>query len=382
MADVKPDPDVKVEPEAAEPTKSEIAIIEQTEYYFGDANIRRDKFMKQTLDENDGWMPMEIMLKFNRLKQLSEDKQVIAEALRKSTSGLLEVSEDGSKMRRSASRPVPEWNDNVKKDTNNRTVYVKGFPKTSTLVEVESFFTSNGFGKKAVWNIVLRRQLDNKEFKGSVFVEFCDTETVEKFVGGTYRLPEAEEDLLVLTRNDYYKRKEGERKELKDKLRESAVAAAIATAADNTESEELKYENGCVLTFDKCGEETTRESLKEIFGKDEEIQWVNFTKGDADGKIRFASPGGAERALEILLKENESGKITIDGAEATCTVLAGDAEEEYYREVRREVASAKARSRQSRFNHYRHTGRGKFRGGKRHGGGGYDGAPRAKRSRD
>ena len=34
---------------------------------------------------------METMIKFNRLKQMSEDVAVIAAAMRKSTSGLMEV---------------------------------------------------------------------------------------------------------------------------------------------------------------------------------------------------------------------------------------------------------------------------------------------------
>jgi len=35
---------------------------------------------------------LEVMLRFNRLKALSDDEAVVAAALRKSTSGLMEVS--------------------------------------------------------------------------------------------------------------------------------------------------------------------------------------------------------------------------------------------------------------------------------------------------
>lgn len=37
------------------------------QYYFGDRNLPRDKFMQGMLKENkDGWIPVETMLKFNK----------------------------------------------------------------------------------------------------------------------------------------------------------------------------------------------------------------------------------------------------------------------------------------------------------------------------
>lgn len=36
------------------------------QYYFGDHNLPRDKFLKEQLQLDDGWVPFETMLKFNR----------------------------------------------------------------------------------------------------------------------------------------------------------------------------------------------------------------------------------------------------------------------------------------------------------------------------
>ena len=287
----------------------ELQIIQQVEYYFGDANLRKDKFMKQTLDENDGWMPLATLLKFNRLKKLSDDADVISGSLKKSTSGLLEVAEDNTKVRRSLSRPVPELTDSVKKETNVRTVYIKGFPTTFKLEDIESFLAAEGFAKGVIGNVVLRRQLESRDFKGSVFVEFINLETSEKFLESKHSLEGSDEALITLSRNDYYKKKEDERKELRGKVRESAVAAA-AEVAGQIEEEELKFEPECVLCFDKCGPETTREALKALFGRFEDIQWVNFMKGETCGKIRFANAGGATKALEAVRKESEDGTVS------------------------------------------------------------------------
>lgn len=70
-----------------------------------------------------------------------------------------------------------------------------------------------------------------------------------------------------------------------------------------------------------------------------------------------------------------STQVKIDGVEATCHVLEGDAEVKYYKEVRREVASVKAKNRQNRG----FGGRGRGRGFKRSGG--HRDEPRAKRGR-
>lgn len=59
-------------------------IIRQVEYYFGDFNLPRDKFLLEETKSDDGWVTMETMLKFKRLAELSKDEKVIVEALKQS----------------------------------------------------------------------------------------------------------------------------------------------------------------------------------------------------------------------------------------------------------------------------------------------------------
>ena len=51
-------------------------IVRQIEHYFGDYNLPRDKFLKETIKADDGWVPMETMLNFQRLAALSTDAKV------------------------------------------------------------------------------------------------------------------------------------------------------------------------------------------------------------------------------------------------------------------------------------------------------------------
>lgn len=59
-----------------------------------------------------------------RLSHLSTDFSVIVEALRKSKTGLMEISEDKTKIRRSPNKPLPELNEQYKAAIRNRSVYV------------------------------------------------------------------------------------------------------------------------------------------------------------------------------------------------------------------------------------------------------------------
>lgn len=42
-----------------------------TQYYFGDHNLPRDRFLKEQLQVDDGWVTLETMLKFNRFVYFS-----------------------------------------------------------------------------------------------------------------------------------------------------------------------------------------------------------------------------------------------------------------------------------------------------------------------
>lgn len=69
-----------------------IVLVVFLQYYFGDANLARDKFLQEERNKDNGWVSLSVLLTFNRLKTLTEDSAVIMTALRKSTNELLEVS--------------------------------------------------------------------------------------------------------------------------------------------------------------------------------------------------------------------------------------------------------------------------------------------------
>ncbi|KAK6938991.1 La-type HTH domain [Dillenia turbinata] len=71
------------------------SIIHQIDYYFSDANLLKDEYLKQNMDEQ-GWVPITLIAGFNRVKNLTSNIQLILDALRGST--VVEVQ--GDKVRR------------------------------------------------------------------------------------------------------------------------------------------------------------------------------------------------------------------------------------------------------------------------------------------
>ena len=63
-------------------------IVRQLEFYFSRANLSQDKFMVEQITTGpDRFISLETMLKFNKLKSMTEDKTVIVEALAASATG-------------------------------------------------------------------------------------------------------------------------------------------------------------------------------------------------------------------------------------------------------------------------------------------------------
>ncbi|VEN56690.1 unnamed protein product, partial [Callosobruchus maculatus] len=96
-------------------------IIRQLEYYFGDINLPRDKFLQEKIKEDEGWVTIETLLTFKRLASLSSDANVIADAAAKSEDKIVLVSEDKKKIRRNPEKPVPEYDTERKKQVMEKT---------------------------------------------------------------------------------------------------------------------------------------------------------------------------------------------------------------------------------------------------------------------
>ena len=83
---------IKTEEQPCELTLLEKKVIRQVEFYFGDYNLPKDRFMLKVFEENGGWMPMDTLMTFKRLKSLTSDQDFVMSALQKSPTRLITVT--------------------------------------------------------------------------------------------------------------------------------------------------------------------------------------------------------------------------------------------------------------------------------------------------
>lgn len=313
----------------------ETSIIRQLEYYFGDSNLYRDKFLQEQIKKDAGWVDIKTLLTFKRLQALSEDPKVIVDSIQKSDEGLIEVHEDKTKIRRHPERPLVEQNEEVRKEIVSRTVYVKGFPLDSDMDSLINFFNNRG----KVVNIVMRKYHDKNEkvykFKGSVFVTFADKEQGEEFVK-LEKIEYKDVALIKKWQEQYNEEKREERNSQKQKK-----------IADEKPEDAIELAKGAVLNLDGFDPEATREMIRTAFQDivgDYTMVFIEFEKGQSSGHIRFAE----ENAAIEVFKKITDGKVTVNDKEITVRLLEGDEEEKYLKE---QVQNIRARRKQMNEKH-------------------------------
>ncbi|EPY50933.1 La protein [Schizosaccharomyces cryophilus OY26] len=174
-------------------------VLKQVEFYFSDSNLPRDKFLWTVSQKNQGWVPIQTIASFKRMRRYQPLEAVVA-ALRKSPE-LLEVDEAGEKVRRKV--PIVRPDPSAIQRSMESSVYVKGFgeEQEDTQFVLERYFEKEG-GELA--SLRLRRDDDNK-FKGSVFVEFKTPEIakgfLEKVKGSPLKFNENE--LTIMSKKEY-----------------------------------------------------------------------------------------------------------------------------------------------------------------------------------
>ncbi|XP_066586347.1 la protein homolog [Prorops nasuta] len=299
-------------------------IKSQVEFYFGNVNLQRDKFLAEQRKLDDGWIPMSIMLKFKLLSSLSTDVDVILKALE--TSDLIEISEDRKKIRRSLDHPLPTFDENYRKEQEARTVYLKGFPQKGITIEhLKSFFSQY----EPFENIIMRKFLNkNKqyEFKGSIFVQFNTLENAKKFMERE-AIKYGNVELIRKWSEEHSKEKEAEKVDRKQKKKDKASKAEEDKETNESEKEqEINLPKGTILYLEGMDPTVTREIIKEHLAPfNVTAAFVDFRKGDTSGYVRLQG----EDTGKIVIDKLTEGKLKLNDELVSCRVLEGDEEEKY-----------------------------------------------------
>ena len=165
----------------------EETIRKQIEFYFGDINLSKDKFLQSATAQNNGWVQISILLTFNRIKALTTDPMVILNSL--TTSTLIQVNEATNSIRRKTSLIKP-FIDVMKG------VYVGGVPIDT--INVIDLIKETFIGYDILFIKVLR---DNSIFNGSVLIDFNTRQDADKAIESSFNI--GSESLTISRKIDY-----------------------------------------------------------------------------------------------------------------------------------------------------------------------------------
>nr|XP_033323341.1 la protein homolog [Megalopta genalis] len=304
-------------------------IKSQVEFYFGDVNMQKDKFLIDQTKLDNGWIPMSIMLNFKMLTSMSKNSDTILKALE--SSELIEISEDRKKIRRSPKHPLPVYNEEYRKAQEARTVYLKGFPLNDTNIEkLKNFFSDF----EPFENIIMRKYCtaDKKlRFKGSIFVQFRTLEDAKAFMAREL-IKYGNTELIKKWSVDYAigKAKEKEDKRQKRSEHKAKKNDTGKEKMDEDSGEENEKETtlpkGCVIHFSDVPEKCKREDIKERLGElQASVAFVDFRMGDKQGWVRLQG----ENSAKTLVDKMKNNRVLINKKEVVCRILEGEEEEEY-----------------------------------------------------
>lgn len=261
-------------------------IVKQLEYYFSDTNLPYDKFLQNEIKIDDGWVKIVVLLTFKRLAAISDNKAVIAAAVKKSPNTILEVDETNEKIRRKPDHVVPVANSEFLNDMIERSVYCKGFSKTTTMDELLDFAAT--FGDNTITKVTPRR-LKNKEFKGSLYFTFNTKEQA---------------DIFLKQASVKYNNVELERKWEKDFLieKKKEYDEKIAKKDEKIRAETEKYfKKGYLLKVDNVNANTSVDKIKELCSSyDWQVAFVKIVDEEKIAWIRLKPVALAKDLLEAI----------------------------------------------------------------------------------
>ncbi|CAF1447226.1 unnamed protein product [Adineta steineri] len=330
-------------------------IIRQIEYYFSDVNMTRDRFLKNELCKDDGWIPLSMLTTFKRLQLLTTDFKIIMNSLKKSLSGLLQLDDIENKIRRHPDRPLPKSQAELELTLQNRTVYVQGFPKTAdvTLDKLLHFFEKYG----STDNIQMKKQFKTKDFNGSAYVVFPSEEKAREFLEISKQTPIKYEDGSILecclqTEPIHEISSRDKEKQIKKEKKQEEFEQKTNEHLEKLNSEHLP---GAVIHLAGMAADASRELIKEKFNPFTKLPWIDFNRGDAEAWVRLNEANTAKDVLEKVL-EAGNGKLTIGSNDVTSRVIEGEEETQFWKEANEKRATQRARKNERYANGGRRSG--------------------------
>mmetsp|Transcript_2183 Transcript_2183/g.3246 ORF Transcript_2183/g.3246 Transcript_2183/m.3246 type:complete len:373 (+) Transcript_2183:97-1215(+) len=336
-------------------------IAERLSFFFGDPNLRSDRFMQKELAQEDdfgGSLDAAKLLNFQSIKQHTNEVEKVVEAA-KTLPELLAVSENNGISRKTPMKKS-QLDDNIPLSLHVSNLPVEDQKYIVNVVDIKTLFESYG-------NVTLTRlqwqpaapeggeksrDKDKKQRRqmvpaGSCVLEFETLEEAEKAAAeliaenGNEKkvLTLKGEDLKIVKLIDYIEFRKQRNKKKEEKGKSESNGAAENGKRDVgkrkeppivVEKFEIDWKPGCVIEvkgLDK--EKCDRESIKAAVEIEDNSMYADYSRGQSDGALRFSKP--CDEIKQFAEKLN-SGEIMIAGSKVeSARVLEGEEEEAYWK---------------------------------------------------
>ena len=361
-------------------------VAERLKFFFSNANIRQDFFMRKFLvaangDDRGGAVPVDVLLKFNTIKTLTLDPDVLAKAVTTHLSDVLEVRAGGGSIAR-----VKPFTEAMLSDNVPLSLYIKNLPTKDNnynqkqydvrMDDIRKMFEQ--YGEVALVKLRFRKSANsddadhtddiktepagedgaapakkpNRRFPlGACLVEFESLESLEKAAADVLTLKGGEKveakrklevggnTLEVMTLKDYVAGLKKDRKRDRNDSKEGDDEGKTE-GDDSANAFTIDWKPGCVISLKGLPEDCDREAilnatmtacnLTQDELKEKKI-YADYSRGQKDGALRFPEPELAKMMVDKLKSDEE--KLEIAGAKLEDAILLeGDAEKKYWDE--------------------------------------------------
>ena len=342
------------------------SVKERLKFFFSDANIRQDAFIRKLLmDSEEKSVPVDVLLRFNTIKKHTDKPACLVQAA-KELSELLTFDEAKMSISRTSPFKKEMMDGNIPKS-----LYVVNLPINESkqydvkVEELRALFEK--YGEIAL----VKLKFGSRPGDGNGHYGPSDKKKRRKFPVGAAMIEFQNEEDLKKAAEETLTKKEGEKVEPKAKivLAESETRKSVAELGvmllseyvaackekkekrdDKKRSEpgpneekdtptfDFDWKPNCVIKVRGLPEGCDREAIMSAIGKGLDISqedvkarkiYVDYSRGQTDGAIRFPEPSDDVPAVEKNLK---SGELKIlDTKVEDAFVLTGEDEKNYWK---------------------------------------------------
>lgn len=374
---------------AAIDAKVRNSVLRQVEYYFADVALPYDEFLLNAYTEGGSAIPVATLADSPRIKILLAALESVEERAALITE-LIEGESDSLKLIEGAkaARIYPLPKDDEKAPNS---VYLGGVAKHLDEDALRAGFARANTAAGFLPILSIRRLRDlqrDRAYSGMIFVECETVEKATALMNAANRqgcgIPCAKAKILT----DFFERqhasvleqrqKMGSKKRPRPEDGEGGGGGGETSAAETPEERAAReaseaaakaaqdiLDQKLVLRFDGVGDGVGREEVTAAVAKvaaDSKVAFIEFSRGDVTGHIRFESADGCEAALAALTADGAN--VDVGGTVPQWRLLTMEESVAYWTSYREQAAEKRGHKKQRGGGKGGGKGRGKGKGGK------------------